>query len=1036
MNIRSAFITWITSTLLFLLYPVALNAKPESISEKYVLIINSYTEAAQWSQCFINPIYKEFLEENTPLTICTEHMRMLATINSEEDVQRYSNLLLSKYKEPPALVIFLGNSSWRLLIEDMREKWGDIPTVLCAEQDYVGPKDAYIHRRPILKEERESLEKANAGYPLTVLHIPFYIKENLEFIHQVIPNLKHLIFLSDLRTVGQEARMEMKEDVAKEFPDLKVTYLTPATVSVDSLRKITHAKMENTAILFLSWFIKDPNYGSVISSGISKIIGANSLTPLFALDDEGEEENGILGGCYFDEEKQGEMILNIIRGAFDKGQSGYTIIQPATPDPLITYPSVEYFRLSEKAFPANTVFLLKPPSFFEAHLYLLLSMGIATLFFVAWIIWLNKIRRTQKDRIISMQEHSSILENMPIAYIKQKLIFDSKNHITDYITQQINPYYEKLLGASEASSTIGRKGSSNEHIDFEKVIHFYNIIYTTKKVTWLQYYHKLAKRHINVIVSPSARTGYMDIFLVDQTELSAAQEKLRSANHKLSLALDVANIVPWKWDLANKTILCDVNRPIELLNEGASEEQLSVSQELYFKNIMEEDKDRVRKAYQSLIAGNTPKINEQYKVRTKKNGVLSYDWVEAKAVVDQRDNSGKALSLVGSSMVITERKNMENDLVNAKQKAEESNRLKSAFLANMSHEIRTPLNAIIGFSEILPTAQSEEEKNEYIHIIQNNNTLLLQLIGDILDLSKIEAGTLEFHYKEIDLNILFRELETSIQTRHTNPDVVVSYIPETPDCYAITEKNRITQVMINFLNNAMKFTKEGSIRFGYRLQGQQIYFYVTDTGQGISGEQQRSIFERFVKLNHFAQGTGLGLPICKSIVECMQGEIGVESEVGRGSTFWFTIPYQPATRQEKKQMHYAPQIDSRDKKVTILIAEDNESNFKLFDSILKNNYHIVHAWDGEEAVKMFSEHHPHIVLMDINMPKMNGYEATNKIREISAMVPIVAVTAFAFAEDEKRILESGFNAYTSKPVNANKLHTQINDLLSKFFVFL
>lgn len=251
----------------------------------------------------------------------------------------------------------------------------------------------------------------------------------------------------------------------------------------------------------------------------------------------------------------------------------------------------------------------------------------------------------------------------------------------------------------------------------------------------------------------------IDVFCLDSTELHKAQQKLSATNSKLAMALDIANIVPWKWDLKSKTILCDINRPIELSTDEQEVEdsQLSVPDSQYFSKIFKEDRERVKQAYRDLIEGRVEKVKEEYRIiDVQKNNLRKVEWVEAQAAVDSRDEGGNPLTLVGSSLVITNRKKMEQELTTAKDLAEESNRLKSAFLANMSHEIRTPLNAIVGFSGILASTEEEQEKQEYVSIIENNNTLLLQLISDILDLSKIEAGTLELNYSNIELNELMR----------------------------------------------------------------------------------------------------------------------------------------------------------------------------------------------------------------------------------------------------------------------------------------
>ena len=259
-----------------------------------------------------------------------------------------------------------------------------------------------------------------------------------------------------------------------------------------------------------------------------------------------------------------------------------------------------------------------------------------------------------------------------------------------------------------------------------------------------------------------------------------------------------------------------------------------------------------------------------------------YVWLEKIGEVYEADPDGKPIRSIGILRDMTVDKRHEAD-VQAKRLAEESDRMKSAFIANMSHEIRTPLNAIVGFSTLLAESDDEEEKKEYLRIIESSNEFLLQLIGDILDISKIESGKMEFIYTTLQQAFALR----------VAPGVKVIFESDGNDYCIVSEKTRLTQVLTNFLSNAVKFTSSGSIRFGYRLTDDGIYVYVTDTGMGISKESQASIFNRFVKLNSFKQGTGLGLSICKTIIEKLKGKIGVESEEGKGSTFWFTIPCQP-----------------------------------------------------------------------------------------------------------------------------------------------
>lgn len=255
-----------------------------------------------------------------------------------------------------------------------------------------------------------------------------------------------------------------------------------------------------------------------------------------------------------------------------------------------------------------------------------------------------------------------------------------------------------------------------------------------------------------------------------------------------------------------------------------------------------------------------------------------------------------------TSVDITNQKNIEEQLRLAKEKAENLDRLKSAFLANMSHEIRTPLNAIVGFSELLVDAEDPEERNAFIHIVQENNKLLLQLISDILDLSKIESGTLDFDMGYLNVRELCDEIARSYQIKE-NKGIPIVFDRNSPSYWIYSDKKRLMQVITNFINNALKFTSEGEIVLAYHLiDGNKIEFFVRDTGIGIAPEKVGKVFDRFVKLNTFSQGTGLGLSICKSIIEQLKGTIGAESEVGVGSRFWFMHPYQPTNPMEEEAM--------------------------------------------------------------------------------------------------------------------------------------
>lgn len=360
-----------------------------------------------------------------------------------------------------------------------------------------------------------------------------------------------------------------------------------------------------------------------------------------------------------------------------------------------------------------------------------------------------------------------------------------------------------------------------------------------------------------------------------------------------------------------------------------------------------------------------------------------YTWTSVNLMVkDYRPEDG-IVEMVCINYDITELKETEKKLIEAKNKAETLDRLKSAFLANMSHEIRTPLNAIVGFSNLLVETEDIEERKQYISIVQENNELLLQLISDILDLSKIEAGTFDFVKGNVDVNLLCSEIACSHRLK-APARVEILFEDCLPECYVWSDKNRLTQVISNFINNALKFTSSGSISLGYHLcDNQELEFYVRDTGMGIPADKIDSVFDRFVKLNYFIHGTGLGLSICKSIVEQMGGHIGVKSKEGEGSYFWFTHPYVQVNveRSIKKCNEVERDVLSPDIKPRVLIAEDTDSNYLLISSLLKNKYELKRAYTGKEAVEFHQLFKPDIVLMDIKMPEMDGFEATAIIRK-------------------------------------------------------
>ncbi|GGJ86903.1 hypothetical protein GCM10007084_08100 [Parabacteroides faecis] len=428
--------------------------------------------------------------------------------------------------------------------------------------------------------------------------------------------------------------------------------------------------------------------------------------------------------------------------------------------------------------------------------------------------------------------------------------------------------------------------------------------------------------------------------------------------------------------------------------------------------------------YSTIKNGRTHKIMVEYE---KPNGDIRI--VNTIRLLITNPDPGASPLLLVMLWDVTEQRQNELDLI----KAREADKMKNAFIANMSHEIRTPLNAIVGFSRLITETDNDSEQQEYLTIIDNNSSLLLQLINDILDFAKIESGTLNYNISYVDLKDICHEVYVSQSLKMTS-DVALLYNGDLlPSVRLQTDAQRVEQVLLNLLSNAIKCTNQGFISLSYKLEDGFVRVSVTDTGIGIAREKQNAIFDRFVKLDEFRQGTGLGLSICKMIIEKLGGEIGVESEQGKGSCFWFTLPLSvPLAFPDEEDDNISDNIpEALPGQYTLLVAEDVLENYLLLQAVLKQQYRLIYATNGRQAVQMFKKYEPDLILMDIKMPVMDGFAATREIRELSSDVPVMALSAFAYDKEKEKAKECHFNDYLVKPVDIPLLKYKIKYYLNK-----
>ena len=509
-------------------------------------------------------------------------------------------------------------------------------------------------------------------------------------------------------------------------------------------------------------------------------------------------------------------------------------------------------------------------------------------------IELRKSELQAKEDRLALDNSEKILRNIYKNLPAGVELYDKDGYLVD-----INDKELEIFGLSDKNEALGVNLFDNPNIPLEvkerlraKEDVNFSINYDFSKIN--QYVDSRRNGIINLNTKVTALYDSQNRFInylfinIDTTETTNAYTKIQEFENLFLLIGDYAKV-----GFAHFNVLTRDGYAQDTWYRNLGEKEgIPMPQVIgVYAHVVPEDQAVLKNFVGEVKTGKATSLRKEVRV-CRENG--KYTWTSINVMVrDYRPQDG-IIEMLCINYDITPLKETEQKLIIARDKAEELDRLKSAFLANMSHEIRTPLNAIVGFSSLLAETDSRNERQEYIKIVQENNELLLQLISDILDLSKIEAGTFNFVYTNVDVNETCAEIIKSMSMK-VSKGVELIFEEPLPECYLYTDKNRFTQVISNFINNALKFTQQGCITLGYeQVSHQKIKFYVRDTGMGIPEEKQKSIFERFVKLNTFVQGTGLGLSICKSIVSQMGGEIGVDSTEGIGSCFWFTHPYHAA----------------------------------------------------------------------------------------------------------------------------------------------
>lgn len=940
---------------------------------------------------------------------------------TKEDMIRVLGVAWNAYRNNlPDIVIATDSKALEVLLSLDRTSSGTAPRILCVK--LLSPGDKRV-------------------MGVSYIHTEFPIKENIELGTKLFPEAKEIILITDNSSYGaleaEYARRIISEQRIKR--DITVNYLSPKKENLDEFTKrISGAPLNSFAILS-SWMMD--NNGNYIMNGYSypflskveniPVLGVQNLLT----------GTGVVGGYTV--------------SSWDHGFKAAEISERLLEDPkLVINDTLRQYRLqfdfnqlkrwniSGDKIPKQAVIINKPVSIYddfkvEVQLFLAFILLLITTLLV-FAVYHFRHRNLNRELIRLSSENITRRELLNNTFsVMEEGVISFDNNL------QIIYANESAIKLSESKRVLlGRKFHeiyNTSQPESSECIHslLKQSLEEKRSLTIPEYsridYHEKESRFIAGNISPvftkEGEVSQVVLVMRDVTEIYKQRQYL-------NLAMESAKAFIWFYSTATKQFSVVVNKE----NVFGTDVDKFMTHKHFLEFVHPEDREKLSLSYEKLMTRKAKSFNVEYRISLKGDG--NWEWWERRGIiysVSSGTANKDARFLYGMDINIQEIKLRENELVEAKLKAEESDRLKSSFLSNMSHEIRTPLNGIVGFANLIcdPT-YTEEEKAEFSKIINSNSVSLMTLINDILDISRIESNSLNFEFTSFNLSTVIKEVAETSKLNVKNGISINTEVPS-DDENVFYDPVRCRQVISNLVNNALKFTDTGEIVIGLRREKKEIEVYVRDTGRGVPPEALEKVFNRFYKLDEFASGAGLGLPICKAIVERLGGKISIASTYGKGTTVSFTIPLDLKSRIKKSDSESEVASDislnvMQSAEVTakrrVLVAEDLDSNFMLIDIILSKRYDIARAVNGQEAVELYRSFRPEAIIMDIKMPVMNGLDATKTIRELDTIIPIIALTANAFESDQLEARETGCNEVITKPVKSSILQMVLEKYLN------
>lgn len=991
----------------------------EEVYNNYILIINSYTQFDEQGKNISEEIRRQIKEKDSSEVVIINYAQM-NTLTSLINMRYAVRSFFSRYQLCPGVLILIGDEAWMTYRVMRLHSWINAKVILCCVHDEITSNlGSFLSTKKLDENLMISTADSTRNIPVTGVFEQYNTKQTISLMKRVLPQMKEVVFISTGAYADAYIENKLKKTIQSNFPELSLKICSSNNAEGENISNVLSQNNPQQGILVNLWY---RSHRQLFDS----IQRKKKSNPLFLLNEWLLVDDKTIGGCYPTYKSYADSVIEIIM-RMNNGESPSSIPFKTVIDttPRINMYSLQKYNLSREI--PGAVFYNYPPTFFQrAQNYIAVILIFLIISFSWFIISRNAIRFKRRMTLLYKKnkdlydEFLMASEIMPVALF----IFDLDGKLIRKNAEAARNVGENGIVSDDTMCLFDATFLKEEDKRAIRNIEPLDLELNEEQRIIIRYSSANKKRNKNLQII---------LILIESHALNQERIKSRSFRAIFEFAMKASNMGVAEYNLidkkgfATKTWFDNLN----LKEEDGFKDPLA--------SINENDRCEIQNFLLEARRGINNNFNRNIQIRNSRGEI---HWLNYAIYVMAYSPSEGRIMIAETCVNIDEQKEREFRLEQEMKKAQESDLLKSAFIANMSHEIRTPLNAIIGFSDLLIETDDPNEKEELMRHIEYNNASLLGLVEDIIELARVESEVNRLIYAETDLNFLLNDMVLYCQMEGAKKNLKVSFVKPEESCLIITDKMRLKQVVSNFVTNALKFTNSGEITIGYKLIGDKVKISVSDTGIGISEEGCKKVFNRFVVLDHGIKGNGLGLSISKSIIEHLEGEIGVDSVEGKGSTFWCIIPCNRDLKisdtriMQSKEESLSSSENSVSKDlfrgtVKILIAEDDELLYAGLEELLDGDFQLTHTVNGEEVIEQFLNDLPDMIFMDLDLPMASGYEAAAAIRNIASDLPVIATIDREKASEYENLLKKGFSDVIYHPYKKEELNKTIEKWIMK-----